>query len=116
MNVDKSMQCEWVIGSYTGDHAKAVKALADAGVAYFFRNAAGMGPHYTVAVAFRRAKDSMLPAHLELANAQQIATLDRMYASRHGEKRPDRRPVPVESMLHIGRLQGMSQAVPSGDQ
>lgn len=77
---------EWVIGVYTGDQAKTVKAQADVGIGYFFQREGGRGQTYTVYAAFRRPLDGARADHLELANSQQVEKLDRLWDRRHGVK------------------------------
>ena len=58
------MNYEWVIGTYKGDDAKYVSALADMGIGYFKMDELAKGRSTEVAVAFRRPIDSPTPEHL----------------------------------------------------
>lgn len=84
--MDKMIDYEWVIGAYTGDQAKAVKAHADHGIGYFFQREGGRGVSYTVYAAFRRPMDGPRADHLELANGQQVQKLEQLWNRRHGER------------------------------
>lgn len=85
--MDNGIKSEWVIGTYTGDRAKSVKAHADAGMGYFIRSESGRGTAYEVEAAFLRATDSPLPEHLVKANFGQAQKLDRLRNERLGENK-----------------------------
>ncbi len=76
------MKYEWVIGLFTGERAKSVRAHADVGLGYFVRQESGRGADYSVEAAFRRVCDTPLPEHLERATAQQAERLDALYQQR----------------------------------
>lgn len=78
------MEYQWVIGAFTGDRGKSVKAHADAGLGYFIQQESGAGQGYTVHAAFRRANDSSLPDHLGICNPYQVDKLEKLYSARHG--------------------------------
>ncbi len=75
---------QWVIGSFTGERAKSVKLHADNGIGYFIQQEAGAGMNYTVVAAFKRAMNTVLPEHLQLANPYQVEKLNHMQAARNG--------------------------------
>lgn len=76
---------EWVIGKYSGEQAKNIKALSDAGVGYFVRQESGSGGGYTIEVGFRRViSDEPRPLHLEAATPAQAEKLEKMRTDRTG--------------------------------
>jgi hypothetical protein len=79
-----SAECEWVIGHFTGDQAKSVKAHADAGIGYFIRNEMGRGMAYEVEAAFRRSTALPLPEYLQRATREQSKRLAGMLKVRQG--------------------------------
>lgn len=76
------MEYEWVIGRFTGERAKSVKAHADAGIGYFIRQELGQGMAYAVEAAFRRPCDGLLPEHLERVTWSQASKLEKMLQER----------------------------------
>lgn len=77
------MEVQWVIGVYTGERAKSVKAHADAGIGYFIREEGGKGAQYRVIAAFKRPMDSPIPPHLDKATPSVATALDRLHDQRH---------------------------------
>ena len=96
------MNYTWVIGVFTGERARSVKAHADSGIGYFIREERGRGVGYEVEAAFRRANDSPMPPELVECNNNQIDILERKYATRHGLKPKERK----RNVNHIGGLIG----------
>jgi len=86
MEYDKTIEMEWVMGRYKGDQARSKKAHADNGIGYFVRSEQGRGESYEIEVAFLRAKDSLRPEHLLLADSYTVKKLNVLYDQRHGFK------------------------------
>jgi hypothetical protein len=84
------MNYTWVIGVFTGDRAKSVKAHADTGIGYFVQGEGGRGTNYEVHAAFRRPNDSPIPPELTVCNATQIKILEKKFAARDGNSRQTR--------------------------
>ena len=80
--MENSIQSEWVIGVYKGKKGEVIKALADAGTAYFVRSESGRGATYELEVAFRRVCDSPRPEYLLAATNNQANILEVMRKKR----------------------------------
>lgn len=79
MNADEPMPVQWVVGTWTGDLGKSVKAHANAGITYFtIREDAT-----SITAAFRRPMNSPVPDHLEVAPPSMSAKLEQRLNERH---------------------------------
>ena len=79
------MNYEWVIGTYSGDNAKYVSALADMGIGYFKMGELAKGRTSEVAVAFRRPLDGPTPEHLlRITDESKIRRLEKGVCLRAG--------------------------------
>ena len=78
----KDMPWEWAIGRYTGERAKYIKGLVDAGIGYFMRSETGK-MNYAIEAAFRLPLDRPIPEHLQRADDVQAKKLDALYNQRH---------------------------------